>query len=158
MSQRRFQRDADHVSAQAGVHEIKIGGDIAHAPVHEALQYRVTDASAFSPGTPSIFSFADRQSDTEQALFVQDTMRLGSLTASVGIRGDRYAFVVNDSAISPRLGLAWATPSSYLVLRLSYDRAFQTPAMENLLLASSPQVDQLNPRILRLPVPPSRGR
>jgi hypothetical protein len=43
------------------------------------------------------------------------------------------------------------------VLRVSYDRAFQTPAMENLLLASSPQVDQLNRRILRLPVPASRG-
>ena len=157
--QRGFRREYAKVavSAQAGVHEIKIGGDIAHAPVHEALQYRITDASAFSRGTPSIFSFADRQSDTEHALFAQDTMRLGNLTASVGVRWDRYAFVVNDSAVSPRLGVAWATPSSGLVLRLSYDRAFQTPAMENLLLASSPQVDQLNGRILRLPVQPSRG-
>ena len=145
------------VSAQAGVHEIKIGGDIVHAPVHEALQYRITDASAFSRSTPSIFSFADRQSDTEHALFAQDTMRLGDLTASVGVRWDRYAFVLHDSAFSPRLGVAWAMPSAGLVLRMSYDRAFQTPAMENLLLASSPQVDQLNRRILRLPVPPSRG-
>jgi len=145
------------VSAQAGVHEVKIGGDIAHAPVHEALQYRITDASAFSRGTPPTFSFADRQTDTEHALFAQDTMRLGNLTASMGIRWDRYAFVVNDSAFSPRLGVAWATSSAGLVVRMSYDRAFQTPALENLLLASSPQVDQLNGRILRLPVPPSRG-
>jgi hypothetical protein len=157
--QRGFRRAYVKVSlsAQAGVHEIKIGGDVVHAPVHEALQYRITDKSAFSLGTPSIFSFADRQPDSEHALFAQDTMRLGSLTASAGIRWDRYAFVVTDSAISPRLGVAWATPSSGVVLRLSYDRAFQTPAMENLLLASSPQVDQLNRRILRLPVPPSRG-
>ena len=157
--QRGFRREYAKVSmsAQAGVHEIKIGGDIAHAPVHEALQYRITDPSAFTQGTPPAFSFADRQPDTEHALFAQDTIRTGNLTASVGVRWDRYAFVVHDSAVSPRLGVAWATPSSALVLRLSYDRAFQTPAMENLLLASSPQVDQLNRRILRLPVPPSRG-
>ena len=157
--QRGFRREYAKValSAQAGIHEIKIGGDVAHAPVHEALQYRITDTSAFSPGTPSTFSFSDRQSDTEQALFAQDTMRLGNLTASVGLRWDRYAFVVNDAAISPRIGVAWATPASDFVLRFSYDRAFQTPARENLLLASSPQVDQLNRRILRLPVPPSRG-
>jgi outer membrane cobalamin receptor len=157
--QRGFRREYAKValSAQAGAHEIRIGGDIAHAPVHEALQYRITDASAFSRGTPPTFAFADRQTDTEHALFAQDTMRLGNLTASVGLRWDRYAFVVNDSAFSPRLGIAWATSSAGLVLRMSYDRAFQTPAMENLLLASSPQVDQLNRRILRLPVPPSRG-
>jgi hypothetical protein len=53
--------------------------------------------------------------------------------------------------------VAWAMPSSDVVFRFSYDRAFQTPAMENLLLASSPQVDQLNRRTLRLSVPPSRG-
>ena len=157
--QRGFRREYAKiaVSAQAGVHEIKIGGDLAHAPVHEALQYRITDASAFGRGTPSNFSFADRQSDTEHALFAQDTIRLGNLTASLGVRWDRYRFVVGDSAFSPRLGVAWATPSSGLVFRFSYDRAFQTPAMENLLLASSPQVDQLNERILRLPVPTSRG-
>jgi hypothetical protein len=44
-----------------------------------------------------------------------------------------------------------------LILRGSYDRAFQTPAIENLLLASSPQLQALNENVLRLPVPPSRG-
>ena len=157
--QRGFRREylKGAMSAQAGVHEIKIGGDLSHAPAHEALQFRITDPSAFGRDTPALFSFEDRQPDTEQSLFVQDTMRLGSLTASVGLRWDRYAFVVQDAAFSPRLGIAWATQSADLVLRASYDRAFQTPARENLLLASSPQVDQLNRRILRLPVVPSRG-
>lgn len=157
--QRGFRRGYAKVAltTQAGIHEIKIGGDVVHSPVNEALQYRITDASAFARGTPSVFSFADRQSDTEDVLFVQDTMRAGSLTASVGVRSDRYAFLLHDSAISPRIGVAWALPSSDAVVRFSYDRAFQTPAMENLLLASSPAVDQLNGRILRLPVPPSRG-
>jgi hypothetical protein len=44
-----------------------------------------------------------------------------------------------------------------MLLHASYDRAFQTPAMENLLLASSPEVDSLDPEVLRFPVPPSYG-
>jgi hypothetical protein len=43
------------------------------------------------------------------------------------------------------------------VLHASYDRVFQTPAVENLLLASSPQVDSLNPIVVRLPVQPARA-
>ena len=39
-----------------------------------------------------------------------------------------------------------------LVLRGSYDRVFQTPAFENILLASSAAVDSLNDNVLRLPV------
>jgi hypothetical protein len=42
-------------------------------------------------------------------------------------------------------------------LHFSYDRVLQTPAMENLLLASSAQVVSLNPEVLRLPVRPSHG-
>jgi len=73
------------------------------------------------------------------------------------LRWDHYSLVVHDHGFSPRLGIAWYLPRADLVLRLSYDRIFQTPAVENLLLASSPQVDQLSPEVLRLPVPVSRG-
>jgi hypothetical protein len=145
------------ISAEAGRHEIKIGGDLLHSRVREALQYHITDRSFFDPQTPVDFTFADRQHDREQALFAQDTIRLGHLTASAGLRWDHYGFVVNDSAFSPRLGVSWYVPAADLVLRASYDRAFQTPAMENLLLASSSQVDSLSPELLRIPVPPSRG-
>ena len=145
------------ISAEAGRHDIKIGGDLLRAPVHEALQYHITDRSFFDQQTPIDFTFADRRRDREQALFAQDTVRFGHLTVSAGLRWDRYAFVVNDSAFSPRLGVAWYWPAADLVVRASYDRAFQTPAMENLLLASSSQVDSLGPELLRIPVAPSRG-
>jgi outer membrane cobalamin receptor len=145
------------LSAQAGVHDLKVGTDIVHAPVDEALQYQIADMSFFNPQTPESFSFVDRRTDREAAVFAQDTIRAGSLTASLGLRWDRYKLVVDDAAISPRLGVAWAVPSSEIVLRASYDRAFQTPAIENLLLASSSAVDQLNRQVLRLPVPASRG-
>jgi hypothetical protein len=42
-------------------------------------------------------------------------------------------------------------------MHASYDRAFQTPAIENLLLASSPALNVLDDKVLRLPVRPSRG-
>jgi outer membrane receptor for Fe3+-dicitrate len=42
-------------------------------------------------------------------------------------------------------------------MHASYDRVFQTPAMENLLLASSPQLAAIEPVVLRLPVQPARG-
>jgi outer membrane receptor for Fe3+-dicitrate len=59
--------------------------------------------------------------------------------------------------VSPRLGVAWSWPAANLVVRASYDRAFQTPAIENLLLASSSTVELLGENVVRLPVRPSRG-
>jgi hypothetical protein len=44
-----------------------------------------------------------------------------------------------------------------MVLHASYDRIFQTPSFENILISSSPQIDALNNNFLRLPVQPSRG-
>jgi hypothetical protein len=43
------------------------------------------------------------------------------------------------------------------VLHASYDRVFQTPAAENILLASSAAVAALDLQVLRLPVEPSHG-
>jgi len=145
------------LAADFGRHQIKFGGDVVVAPVREALTYHITDAAPFSPGTVLDFAFSDRRTDKEQSLFVQDTMRLGPLTVSAGLRWDHYAFVVKDRAFSPRLGVAWAAPSGDLVFRASYDRAFQTPAVENLLLASSGQAESANEATVRLPVLPSRG-
>jgi hypothetical protein len=84
-------------------------------------------------------------------------VRLGAWTVNAGVRWDHYQFVVDESAVSPRLGIAWSWPAADLVVRASYDRAFQTPAVENLLLASSPAVDTLNDNVVRLPVQPSLG-
>jgi hypothetical protein len=43
------------------------------------------------------------------------------------------------------------------LIHASYDRVFQTPAVENLLLASSPQFASVNPIVVRLPVQPARA-
>ena len=48
-------------------------------------------------------------------------------------------------------------PGAELVVHASYDRAFQTPEFENILLSSSPDVVSLSDQVLRLPVKPSHG-
>lgn len=145
------------VAGHAGVHEWKAGFDISFGSVRETFSYAINDPSGFDPTTPATFSFAGRATDREQSAFVQDQLRLGTWTINAGLRWDQYRFLVDDQALSPRFGVAWWWPRGDLLVRASYDRAFQTPAIENLLLASSPAVDSLNESVVRLPVPPSRG-
>jgi outer membrane cobalamin receptor len=145
------------LSAHFGVHEFKAGLEADFASISEAFGYRITDPSIFDPATPPFFRFAGRSQDREQALFAQDRIRLGNWTISAGLRFDHYRLLVDESAVSPRLGVAWYWPKADLIFRGSYDRVFQTPAFENILLASSAAVASLNNNVLRLPVRPSRG-
>lgn len=140
-----------------GSHDFKIGADGIFSSVNEALQYTITDPSQFDPGTPAAFRFADRAKDREESAFAQDSFHLGRWNVSAGIRFDHYRLLTDASAWSPRLAVSRYIPSLGLLVHASYDRAFQTPAIENLLLASSPAVDVLNDSVLRLPVPPSRA-
>ena len=107
--------------------------------------------------TPASFAFADEATGSEQAFFIQDQIRSGPWTVNAGLRWDRYHFLVNESAWSPRLAAARSFASSGLLVRASYDRVFQTPAVENLLLASAAETDDLSEQAVRLPVRPSRG-
>ena len=146
-----------NISIHHGIHEIKAGADMDYGSIHEQFDYAITDFSQFDPGTPPTFNFLDHGLDREQALYVQDLMRLGRWTLSAGLRWDHYRLVVDRNALSPRLGIAWYWPRADLVLHASYDRIFQTPAAENILLASSTAVAALDPQVLRLPVEPSHG-
>ena len=145
------------VSLHRGVHELKAGVDVAHQGVEEALSYRITEPAAFAPDTPSSFDFRDVGTDDEQAFFVQDQIRAGPWTVNAGVRWDRYRFLVHESGWSPRLAAARAFASYGLLVRASYDRVFQTPAIENLLLASAAESGGLSDDAVRLPVRPSRG-
>ena len=88
---------------------------------------------------------------------MQDQIRLGKWTVSAGLRWDHYQLLVNENAVSPRLGVARYFSGLDLVLHASYDRIFQTPESENLLISSSPQIVSLSDEVLRLPVKPSHG-
>ena len=145
------------VTAHRGRHEWKMGVDAELGAIREGFDYEIADPGQFDPRTPAVFGFTDRRRDREQAVFVQDQVRMGAWTVNAGVRWDHYRLLVDESALSPRLGVAWSWPAAGLVVRASYDRAFQTPAIENLLLASSPAVDVLGDNVVRLAVRPSRG-
>ena len=143
-------------------HELKAGVDSIYTFVHEQFSYHITATEInghpiFDPLTPLNFAFHDAGYDREQAVFVQDNVHFGNLNVSAGIRFDHYRVRVEESAWSPRLGFAYYVPKLGIVLRGSYDRAFGTPAIENLFLSTSAQVRTLNPEVAQLPLRPSRG-
>lgn len=145
------------VSAHRGIHEMKAGGEAIWTSIHENFAYQITDASFFPQAVPPQFQFADRRRGLEESAFAQDLIQVGHWTFSAGVRWDGYQLLVHDSAVSPRLAAAWYWPRAGLVLRASYDRAFEIPAIENLLLASSAAAQHLTNAGTGLPVHPSRG-
>src|SRR5215471_10322056 len=144
------------ISAHRHIHEFKAGVELDYGSIREQFSYRIADASQFDDGTPLTFSFSGNKIDREQALYAQDLVRLGRWTLSAGLRWDHYQLVAEKSALSPRLGIAWYWPRTDTVFHASYDRVFQTPAFENILLSSSTAVVALNPQMFRVPVQPSR--
>jgi len=145
------------VAVHRGRQEWKTGAEADFTPLHEAFSDTITDFTQFDVGTPASFTFFGKGHEYDQAAFVQDNVRLGQWSVNAGVRWDQYQLLVNQNAVSPRLGVARYWKSANMVLHLSYDRIFQTPAFENIILSSSPQVMSLDPAFLRLPVQPSHG-
>ncbi len=138
--QRRGFREAyaaGSVSVNYSGHEMKAGGEAIFTAAHERFGYRITEPGFFDHDLPQSFHFEGRRRGQEAALYVQDLIRRDQWTFSLGLRWDRYSLLVSESAWSPRLGVARFFPRAGLVLRASYDRAFETPAIEGLLLAGA---------------------
>jgi len=140
-----------------GRHEWKLGVESDNTFLHENFADVITNPAYFDPGTPTTFSFVGNRPDLEQSAYVQDLVRLGNWSVSAGLRWDHYQLLVNQNAFSPRLGVSRYFRKADLLVHAAYDRVFQTPTFDNILLASSPTVVVLNPDVLRLPVEPSHG-
>ena len=138
-------------------HEIKVGIESDNTFLHEKFNGFITDPDDFDPDTPQTYAFTGNTPDLEQSAFIQDEIRLGKFTVSAGLRWDHYQLLVNQNAVSPRLGVGYYIPSLDLVFHATYDRIFQTPSNENLLISSSPSIVSLSDDVLRLPVKPSHG-
>lgn len=135
-----------------GGHMLTVGGEIARVSVREDFSFAVTDpdaddlsdsARAFTPARP--FVFADEAARTQVSAFVQDRIALGRLTVDAGLRFDRTSFLVTASQWSPRIGTALDLPALGATLRASFNRFFQPPQAEHLLLASSEAARVLSP-------------
>jgi hypothetical protein len=153
-----------------GRHEIKAGVESDNIFLHENTSYAmpycedVNDPRCpialgiFDTGATT-FAFTGQRPDLEQALYVQDLVRLGNWTFNAGLRWDHYQLLLNQNAVEPRLAASRYFPTLGLNLHGSFDRIFQTPSFENILLGSSPQAESIDtsvPAVL-LPVQPSHG-
>ena len=151
------------VSVHHGHHEWKAGIETDNIFLHENYSDIITanpnypGSYPFDPGTVTTFAFAGSRPDLEQAAFVQDLIHFGNWTVNTGLRWDHYQLLLNQNAVSPRFALAHYFPSANSMVHFSYDRIFQTPSFENILLSSSTQVQSFEPTVLRLPVQPSHG-
>jgi outer membrane cobalamin receptor len=142
------------VTGHTGANNWKAGIEGDYGSINEALFTQITDPNLVAAGTPTLFNFRGHAPDREGSAFVQDQVNLHNWTFSAGLRYDHYNLRVSQGAWSPRLGAGWYWPAADLLIHASYDRVFQTPAFENLLVSSSPAVDSLSDNVLRLAVKP----
>ena len=94
--------------------------------------FTFNSSNSFAFPVQAQLGFGDPEIDgnnNELGIYAQDDWSpTDRFTINAGIRWDHYRLVVDESALSPRLGVAWSWPAADLVVRASYDRAFQTPA------------------------------
>jgi hypothetical protein len=140
-----------------GRNEFKFGLESDNIFLNENFNYLITDPTQFADSTPLTFSFTASRPDLEQSAFVQDQIRLTDWTINAGLRWDHYQLLLNRQAVDPRFAISRYFPSAGVVVHFSYDRVFQTPSFENILLSSSTAVEALDASFLRLPVEPSEG-
>jgi hypothetical protein len=139
---------------------VRGGIDVQRFPVQEHFNLGITKASFNAPGTPTFnpkllphdltrggtpFVFDDRRVGTMISAFAQSSMRLGAATLALGLRHDVYRFLVRGDQLQPRIGVAFRLPRALGVLRASYNRNYQTPPNENLLLSNSEAASRLAP-------------
>ncbi len=118
-----------------------------------AINLGILDAGA------TTFAFIANRPDLEQSAYFQDLIRLGNWTINAGLRWDHYQLVVNQNAVSPRVAISRYFPTVGVNVHLSYDRIFQTPSYENILLSSSAAAEALDTSVpaVQKPVEPSQG-
>ncbi len=135
-----------------GRHGLTVGGEVARLALHEDFMFAVTDddaddlsdeAMAFTPSRP--FTFDDEVTRTQWSAYVQDRVFVDRFTFDAGLRFDHTALLVAASQWSPRLGASAYVPGLGTTVRASFNRFFQPPQAEHLLLASSEAARALSP-------------
>lgn len=147
-----------------GRHQMRVGIDYQRFPVSENFFFALTDPSFNDPASATFnpnlvqfdltrggdwFRFSDKGTGSLFTVFLQERLRAGRFLFNIGGRYDAYRFLVNGNQLQPRLGMAYRIEETGTVLRASYNRNYQTPPNENLLLANSQESGALAPPDVR---------
>ena len=137
-------------------HNVKAGIEIQRVAPREYFKFYVTDEDAaehreisgkviaFDEDDP--FIFRDRTSRNQYSAYLQDSFSPAkNLSLQLGLRYDHTRLLVSDQQLSPRLGAVYFIPKSRTAIRASFNRLYQPPQIDNLLLAASAQARQLSP-------------
>ncbi len=136
----------------AGKHVLKSGVDFQRVKARESFSFFTTgegegvseEAMEFGPDDP--FQFGEDVVRHQGSFYFQDTVSLGDrMTVNAGVRFDWTTLLVSESALSPRVGVAYYVPALRTTFRGSYNRLFKPPQVENLLLSSSEEARELSP-------------
>ena len=136
-----------NLSFDTGKQNAKFGFEYKHVPLREFFTLATRDpliladptdpVSAFPVSSPFVFN--QRLTGREFAFYGQDRVQpFSGLTVDFGLRYDHYDYVIQDDAWSPRVGVAYHIKPTKTVLRAAYNRWFQPPQNEGLLVSSAP--------------------
>jgi hypothetical protein len=123
------------VSYVTGRHNLKIGTQLMQTRLHENFSFGITDPTdpAFldtggnllaglapydltrAGGQP--FRFDNSRNVNQYAFYIQDSIKFGNLQVQAGLRVDRYAGIVTDSGVEPRIGFSYFFKPAGTVLR-----------------------------------------
>ncbi len=150
------------VTVHRGRSEMKAGGELTFGALDERFESAITARElggfeVFDDDVPERFAFEDSGTAREHALFAQTLTRVGPATIAAGVRYDYSRLRTRDHAFSPRVSGSWFAVPLGLVIHASYDRTFETPPSENILLASANVVEALGGEGESLTIEPSRG-
>jgi outer membrane receptor protein involved in Fe transport len=78
--------------------------------------------------------------------YVQDAFSLlKNLSLQLGVRYDHSRLLASEQQFSPRLGAVYFISRTRTAIRASFNRLYQPPQVDNLLLSASEQAGQLSP-------------
>jgi len=137
-------------------HNLKSGFEFQRVSPREFFSFYVTDEDearerevteeviAFKKDNPFVFN--DRTSRNLYSAYIQDAFSpFKNLTLQLGLRYDHSNLLVSAQQFSPRIGGVYFIPKSKTAIRASFNRLYQPPQVDNLLLSASEEARQLSP-------------
>lgn len=141
---------------ERGGHNLKAGVEFQRVSPREFFTFFVTDEDeaeareisdqviAFDEDHP--FFFRERAARNQYSAYVQNAFSpFKNLSLQLGVRYDHSHLLVSAQQFSPRLGGVYFISKSKTAIRASFNRLYQPPQVDNLLLSASEQARQLSP-------------